>query len=368
MTALGLHSKDISIRNIAKSYGGTQAVKGLSFEVERGHVLSLLGPSGCGKTTVMRMIAGLIDPTAGDILIGGEPVTKVPVHRRNIGMLFQNYALFPHLTVAQNLAFGLEMRKLAKTEIAKRVETTLAMVRLAEFGARLPHQLSGGQQQRVGLARALIIEPAVLLLDEPFGALDKKLRESMQIEMRQLQKRLGITTLMVTHDQDEAMTLSDQIAVMNNGRIEQIGTPKEIYERPTTRFVASFIGTSNFFSGQISSRHATGFVVTSDDGVTLALEGAAPTDKNVTVALRPEAIHIGPPSDNPSANQVRVTVEQIVYHGLNTHYHLRRSNGEQLLAVRQNDHGKLPFNIEPGSEVPVSWQASSNRLVLEEAA
>jgi spermidine/putrescine ABC transporter ATP-binding subunit len=367
MTDLGLQSKTISVRNIAKSYGGTQAVKGLSFEVERGHVLSLLGPSGCGKTTVMRMIAGLIDPSAGDILIGEEQVTKVPVHRRNIGMLFQNYALFPHLTVAQNLAFGLQMRKVAKAEIAKRVEATLSMVRLAEFGERLPHQLSGGQQQRVGLARALIIEPAVLLLDEPFGALDKKLRENMQIEMRQLQRRLGITTLMVTHDQDEAMTLSDQIAVMNNGRIEQIGSPKDIYERPATRFVASFIGTSNFFSGQVSSQDATGFVVTSNDGVTLAMDGLAPTDRNVTVALRPEAIHIGPNTEGSSVNQARVKVEQIVYQGSNTHYHLRRASGEQLLAVRQNDHGKLPFSIEPGSEVPVSWQASSNRIVLEAA-
>jgi putative spermidine/putrescine transport system ATP-binding protein len=368
MTDLGLHSKDISVRNIAKSYGGTQAVKGLSFEVERGHVLSLLGPSGCGKTTVMRMIAGLIDPSVGDILIGGEQVTKVPVHLRNIGMLFQNYALFPHLTVARNLAFGLEMRKVDKTEIVRRVEATLSMVQLSKFGDRLPHQLSGGQQQRVGLARALIIEPTVLLLDEPFGALDKKLRENMQIEMRQLQKRLGITTLMVTHDQDEAMTMSDRIAVMNNGRIEQIGSPKDIYERPVTRFVASFIGTSNFFKGKVTSKDASGYVVTSDDGVTLVLDGSAPVGQEVTIALRPEAIQIGPQSDGATTNQAHAVVEQIVYHGLNTHFHLRRPSGQQLLAVKQNDHGRLPFQIDAGSEVPVSWQASSNRVVLEVVA
>jgi putative spermidine/putrescine transport system ATP-binding protein len=369
MTDMASHSADIAVRDIHKSYGGTQAVKGVSFEVERGHVLSLLGPSGCGKTTIMRMIAGLIDPTAGDIRIGGRDVTRVPVHRRNIGMLFQNYALFPHLSVARNLAFGLEMRKLPKAEIVRRVEATLAMVRLDQFGDRLPHQLSGGQQQRVGLARALVVEPAVLLLDEPFGALDKKLRESMQIEMRQLQQRLGITTLMVTHDQDEALTLSDRIAVMNNGCIEQIGTPKEIYERPNTRFVASFIGTSNFFNGAVSRRDAGGYLVTSDDGVTLALDGPPPADSRVTVALRPEAVRIkAVGAAEPGPNQVRLIVEQIVYHGLSTHYHLRSRSGEALLAVRQNDNGDAPSAIEPGSEVQASWESGRNRRVLEEAA
>jgi putative spermidine/putrescine transport system ATP-binding protein len=240
---------DIEVTGVAKSYGTTLAVSDVSFGVEQGHVLSLLGPSGCGKTTVMRMIAGLISPSAGSIAIKGQPVTRIPVHRRNVGMLFQNYALFPHLDVSRNIAFGLEMRKVRKDEAARKVEQALAMVRLDGFGARYPHQLSGGQQQRVALARALVIEPAALLLDEPFGALDKKLRENMQIEMRQLQQRLGITTLMVTHDQDEALTLSDRIAVMRAGRIEQFGTPTEIYERPVSRFVANFIGTSNFFRG-----------------------------------------------------------------------------------------------------------------------
>ena len=208
---------DIEVKNVAKRYGTSLAVSDVSFGVEQGHVLSLLGPSGCGKTTVMRMIAGLIQPSAGAIAIKGRPVNQIPVHKRNVGMLFQNYALFPHLTVAHNIAFGLEMRKLPKAEALKKAEAALAMVRLEGFGARYPHQLSGGQQQRVALARALVIEPAVLLLDEPFGALDKKLRENMQIEMRQLQQRLGITTLMVTHDQDEALTLSDRIAVMRAG-------------------------------------------------------------------------------------------------------------------------------------------------------
>ncbi|MET0745184.1 MAG: ABC transporter ATP-binding protein [Microvirga sp.] len=361
---------DIAVDDVKKSYGSSLAVRGVTFDIEPGHVLSLLGPSGCGKTTIMRMIAGLIDPSAGDIRIAGKTITGTPVHRRNIGMLFQNYALFPHLTVARNLAFGLEMRKVPASEIARRVEATLAMVRLSSFAERLPHQLSGGQQQRVGLARALIVEPSVLLLDEPFGALDKKLRESMQIEMRQLQQRLGITTLMVTHDQDEALTLSDRIAVMNNGRIEQIGSPKEIYERPATRFVASFIGTSNFFSGPVTQRGSGSFLVTADDGSTLALDGTPPASGRALVAVRPESIRIAlAGSDGDAPNRRRLVVEQVVYHGVNTHFYLRRPSGEPLIAVRQNDvMDDRTSLITAGSEVLASWAADRNRLLLDEAA
>ncbi|WP_092177204.1 ABC transporter ATP-binding protein [Bosea sp. OK403] len=361
---------DIAVEDVQKSYGSMLAVRGVSFEIEPGHVLSLLGPSGCGKTTIMRMIAGLIDPTAGDIRIGGRSVTATPVHRRNIGMLFQNYALFPHLTVARNLAFGLEMRKVPAADIARRVAETLALVQLSAFAERLPHQLSGGQQQRVGLARALIVEPSVLLLDEPFGALDKKLRESMQIEMRQLQQRLGITTLMVTHDQDEALTLSDRIAVMNNGRIEQIGAPKEIYERPATRFVASFIGTSNFFEGRVTRREAGSYLVTAQDGTTLALDGTPPASGQALIAVRPESVRIAPAkSEDAAPNQSRMIVEQVVYHGVNTHFYLRRANGEPLIAVRQNDVADdAVAPITAGSEVLASWAADRNRLLLEGAA
>src|ERR1700704_1784615 len=283
---------DIEVTNVAKRYGASLAVSDVSFGVEQGHVLSLLGPSGCGKTTVMRMIAGLIAPSAGSIAIKGKPVNQIPVHKRNVGMLFQNYALFPHLDVAHNIAFGLEMRKVAKAEALRRAQAALAMVRLDAFGTRYPHQLSGGQQRRFALARARVIEPSVLLLDEPFGALDKKLRENMQIEMRQLQRRLGITTLMVTHDQDEALTLSDRIAVMYAGRIEQLGTPTEIYERPVSRFVASFIGTSNFFRGRVTGRNGGSYLVESNDGVKLALNGTPPKEPDVTVALRPEGIQL----------------------------------------------------------------------------
>ena len=366
---LTIRAADIAVDDVQKDYGGHRAVHGVSFTIEPGHVLSLLGPSGCGKTTIMRMIAGLIDPSAGDIRIAGRSVTHTPVHRRNIGMLFQNYALFPHLTVARNLAFGLEMRKVPKDEIARRVAATLATVRLSSFAERLPHQLSGGQQQRVGLARALIVEPSVLLLDEPFGALDKKLRENMQIEMRQLQQRLGITTLMVTHDQDEALTLSDRVAVMNNGRIEQVGTPREVYEHPATRFVASFIGTSNFFHGGVTRREAGGYLVTTVDGFTLALDGPPPAGGQVTIALRPESVRIAPANGEVGPNAARMTVEQVVYHGMSTHYYLQRPGQDPLIAVRQNDVVDTAApDIGPGTEVLASWQADRNRLVREDAA
>ncbi|WP_428030965.1 ABC transporter ATP-binding protein [Ancylobacter sp.] len=366
---LAIRAADIAVDDVRKDYGAHRAVRGVSFTIEPGHVLSLLGPSGCGKTTIMRMIAGLIDPSAGDIRIAGRSVVDTPVHHRNIGMLFQNYALFPHLTVARNLAFGLEMRKVPKGEIASRVAATLSTVRLSSFADRLPHQLSGGQQQRVGLARALIVEPSVLLLDEPFGALDKKLRENMQIEMRQLQQRLGITTLMVTHDQDEALTLSDRVAVMNNGRIEQVGTPKEVYEHPATRFVASFIGTSNFFHGRVTRREAGGYLVTTGDGLTLALDGTPPANGQATIALRPESVRIVPATGEAGPNAARMTVEQVVYHGISTHYYLRRPGEEPLIAVRQNDVvDAVAPDIGPGSEVLASWQADRNWLVQEDAA
>jgi putative spermidine/putrescine transport system ATP-binding protein len=251
----------------------------------------------------------------------------------------------------------------------RKAEAALAMVRLEPFGTRYPHQLSGGQQQRVALARALVIEPSVLLLDEPFGALDKKLRENMQIEMRQLQRRLGITTLMVTHDQEEALTLSDRIAVMYAGKIEQFGTPTEIYERPVSRFVASFIGTSNFFTGRVTGRVTGGYTVECADGVKLGFNGTPPVEPNVTVALRPEGITLSPASDADAApNKMRTTIEQIVYRGLSTHYYLRRPDSEPLVVVRQNDSGADVFaGLEPGSAVLASWAAERNLIVRDDA-
>jgi spermidine/putrescine ABC transporter ATP-binding subunit len=330
----------------------------------------LLGPSGCGKTTTMRMIAGLVDPTAGVIRIKGKSVAGLPVHRRNIGMLFQSYALFPHLDVASNVAFGLKMRRLGKAEIQRRVADALEMVKLGRFGERMPQQLSGGQQQRVALARALVIEPAVLLLDEPLGALDKKLREGMQLELSQLQRRLGLTTLMVTHDQDEALTLSDQIAVMRDGRIEQIGAPNEIYDRPKSRFVASFIGTSNFFRGRVGDRHGGAFAVDGEDGVRLTVEGDAPPGGDALVAVRPEFIHLAAGTVVSGPNQFATVVEQVVYRGQHTQYLLRRATGEPLIAIRHGVDAPTDapvLGLQPGSAVVASWDASRTRLVGDEA-
>ncbi len=365
---MAVAAPDIEVKGVTRRYGATVAVDDVSFAVERGHVLSLLGPSGCGKTTTMRMIAGLIRPNTGDIAVKGSSVARVPVHRRNIGMLFQNYALFPHLDVAGNLAFGLEMRRLRKDEIIRRVNQVLAMVKLEGFAKRLPHELSGGQQQRVALARALVVEPAVLLLDEPFGALDKKLRETMQIELRQLQQRLGITTLMVTHDQEEALTLSDEIAVMRNGRVEQIGPPAEIYERPVSRFVANFIGVSNFFQGRVIRAGNDGFMLTTDDGIALSVPGNGQAGELMTVALRPEAIQLTGTAGAAAsgANRLTAVIDQIVYRGLNTHYHLRRAGGEALIVVRQDDAGGGATGLARGATVQASWAAERNRVVRDD--
>lgn len=356
---------DIEVAGVTKTYGaGPPAVDDVSFGVAPGHVLSLLGPSGCGKTTTMRMIAGLVSPSSGSITIKGRPVAGIPVHRRNIGMLFQSYALFPHLDVTGNVAFGLQMRRLGKPEVARRVAGALEMVKLAHLADRMPHQLSGGQQQRVALARALVIEPAVLLLDEPLGALDKKLREGMQIELSQLQKRLGLTTLMVTHDQDEALTLSDRVAVMRDGRIEQIGAPAEIYDRPVSRFVASFIGTSNFFRGRVEDARPGAFSVRAEDGVHLVVDGAPP-GPDVLVALRPESIRLQPGAAATGPNQFPTVVEQVVYRGQHTQYLLRRAGGEMLTATR-HDEG-VTEGLLPGAAVLASWDGARNRVVRDDA-
>jgi putative spermidine/putrescine transport system ATP-binding protein/spermidine/putrescine transport system ATP-binding protein len=362
---------DVRLDKVTKHYGRTVAVDRLTLEVRPGEVLSLLGPSGCGKTTTLRIIAGLVQPTEGAVAIKGRQVTSVPVHRRNIGMVFQNYALFPHLSVAENVAFGLRMRSTPRARIRPLVSEALDLVQLPGFEDRVPQQLSGGQQQRVALARALVIEPAVLLLDEPFGALDKKLREGMQIELRQLQQRLGITTIFVTHDQDEALTLSDTIAVMRHGRIEQQASPGQIYERPVSRFVADFIGASNFFHGRVQEAAGGGLEVTTREGVRLtARQPAEPLGAGdpVTIAVRPEKMRITPGSvaaGTPNATPARV--EQVVYRGSVTHYHLRGPGGGVLMAAQQNTDGDRPIGaLSVGEEVQVSWEATSTLVVRDE--
>ncbi|WP_236571601.1 ABC transporter ATP-binding protein [Rhodovarius lipocyclicus] len=358
---------DLALSGLTKHYGRNVAVDSVTLRIAAGEMVALLGPSGCGKTTTLRMVAGLVEPSAGDILIGGTPVTRVPVHKRNIGMLFQNYALFPHLSIAQNVAFGLQMRGVGRAETAKRVADALALVQLGAFADRLPAALSGGQQQRVALARALVIEPTLLLLDEPLGALDKNLRESMQVELRQLQRRLGITAVLVTHDQEEAMTLADRIVIMRGGRLEQVGTPEEIYSQPANRFVAGFIGAANFLRGTVAGQQPDGTMLKLAGGGQLLVprqEGGAP----VLVAVRPEAIDLSPPDAPAPPNGTPAVVEQVVYRGQMTHVYMRLDDGEPLLAYVANRAGGAQgaSGAQPGDRVLASWLPAGNKIVADQ--
>lgn len=289
------------LQHLTKRYGPVVAVDDLSLTVTKGEFVSLLGPSGCGKTTTLRMVAGLVMPTSGEIFLAGSRITELPPYKRKMGVVFQNYALFPHLTVAENVAYGLKARHLPRSTIVSRVEEALSRVRLSGYGNRRVHELSGGQQQRVALARALVIEPTVLLLDEPLSNLDAKLREEMRQEIRDIQQELGITTLFVTHDQVEALTMSDRIAVLNAGRIEQIGTPEEIYERPATRFVASFIGRANLIEAEVVERGPAGDRVRigDDNACMVVVPGLPVSRRHVTLMIRPHRIKVTLPTGSP---------------------------------------------------------------------
>ncbi|MBV8167975.1 MAG: spermidine/putrescine ABC transporter ATP-binding protein, partial [Alphaproteobacteria bacterium] len=289
MSASEAPNAGIRLERVTKVYdNGVTAVDAVSLTIREGEFFSLLGPSGCGKTTSLRMIAGFEEPTDGQLFIRGRDVTDVPPHRRDTGMVFQNYALFPHRSVFENVAFGLKMRKVGRAEIDRRVGEALALVELTGLEARRPAQLSGGQQQRVALARAIVIEPTVLLCDEPLGALDKRLRQTMQFELKRLQRKIAVTLVYVTHDQEEALTMSDRIAVMNHGRIEQLGTPFEIYNHPATRFVSDFIGDSNLFEVAVDAPANGTLRLRGDDGLALVAAGEAPHGARLALALRPE--------------------------------------------------------------------------------
>ncbi|WP_342364373.1 ABC transporter ATP-binding protein [Terrarubrum flagellatum] len=362
-----MKSAEVRLQNLGKQYLKVIAVNDVSLTIEPGSMVALLGPSGCGKTTCLRMIAGLVSPSSGEILVNGERITGVPVHKRNIGMLFQNYALFPHMTVAENIAFGLEMRGVAKSDIAARVRNALDLVRLGGFGDRFPAQLSGGQQQRVALARALVIEPAVLLLDEPLGALDKGLRESMQVELRALQRRLGVTTVMVTHDQDEALTMADQIVVMRDGRLEQVGAATDIYQKPTSQFVATFLGASNLFTGKVSRRGAGKASVATAGGLLLEVDDADAHDGDITVSVRPEAVVVQRRNDGDASaqepNSAIAQVDQVVYRGFISHYYLRLQDGKEIIAYQQNQSRDGAAIFQQGEKVLARWGASSNHVI-----
>ena len=355
---------DLVLQDVTKSFGDVRAVDGISFEVAGGEFYSLLGPSGCGKTTTLRLIAGFEYPDTGTILLADTDVSGIPPNKRRVNTVFQHYALFPHLSVEANVAYGLKQAGVPKAELTKRLDEALATVRLQELRARKPRELSGGQQQRVALARALINEPTVLLLDEPLAALDLKLRKQMQVELKKLQERVGITFVYVTHDQEEALTLSDRIAVMNEGRILQEGTAEEIYERPRTRFVADFIGQTNFFEGQVEEVGST-VTVRDDQGMLIhcAPSPIAQPGARVAVAVRPEKIF---PSNGSTeqANGIDVTLLRRTYLGDLVHYHVIAPGGRELTMQRQNDPGDVAADWRAGERVAVAWDPAS-ALLLE---
>lgn len=330
----------IEAEGLVRRFGTVEALAGVSLQIPHGEFFSLLGPSGCGKTTLLRLIAGLDVPDSGSLKIGGSDAAGIPAHRRPVNTVFQSYALFPHLTVWQNIAFGLRMNKVPPTELRARVERVMELVEVRDLAPRLPAQLSGGQKQRVALARALVNEPQVLLLDEPLGALDLKLRKQLQVELHQLQRRLGITFVYVTHDQEEALALSHRIAVMNRGRIEQLDFAEALYERPRTRFVAQFLGSCNLFPATVRLVQGNRVELDSVLGVlqTVLRDGcpSAQPGRSVTVSLRPEKLRIHPKaSEPPGPNAIPAVIEDLVYSGSETQY-LLRADGCRLKAVALN--------------------------------
>ncbi|MFJ2031395.1 ABC transporter ATP-binding protein [Streptosporangium sp. NPDC087985] len=333
-----------------------QAVKGVTLTIAEGEFFSLLGPSGCGKTTTMRMIAGFEDPSRGTVRLHGQDVTNVPANKRDVNMVFQSYALFPHMNVWENVAFGLRRKKVGDAEIKRRVGEILEIVALTGREKRRPREMSGGQQQRVALARALVNNPRALLLDEPLGALDLKLRQAMQIELKRIQREVGITFVYVTHDQSEALTMSDRIAVMNDGLVEQLATPREIYERPATAFVANFIGTSNLLSGTVD-RVEAGSAVLELDEKSRVLVGQAShrAGEPIAVTVRPEKITISTEEPAGDLSIVRGTVSEVVYLGLYNSYAVNLSDGAEITVFQQNALDSTS-TAERGDTVWLSWQ------------
>ena len=350
---------DVRLERVTKAFGETVAVDDLSLDIQVGEFFSMLGPSGCGKTTTLRMIGGFEEPTRGTVYLGGRDVTELPPYRRDVNTVFQSYALFPHLDVFENVAFGLKRKKVEKSEVKRRVLDSLRLVDLPGFEHRKPTQLSGGQQQRVALARALVNEPKVLLLDEPLGALDLKLRKQMQLELKRIQTEVGITFIYVTHDQEEAMTMSDRLAVMRHGRVEQIGPPEAVYESPATEFVAGFLGASNLLDGEVKEEREGNSLILLTGGSTVLV----PTDRvdgsvgdEVRVGVRPEKITLQPDEGEATAglNSVSGLLRMSTYIGVSHQFTIEGPGGTTLTVYAQN-LGSTPMPY-PGESVRLTWE------------
>ncbi len=350
----------VELLRVSKTYKTYQALFGIDLQIRKGEFFSLLGPSGCGKTTSLRLVAGFEEPTSGEVRIDGQAVAGLPAYQRNVNTVFQSYSLFPHLSIFENVAFGLRRRKVAPVELQRRVNEALEMVHLSDKSKNRTHELSGGQQQRVALARALVNQPAVLLLDEPMAALDSKLRKEMRSELKRLQKSLGITFVLVTHDQEEALTLSDRLAVMNAGRVEQVCEPREVYERPATRFVAEFIGTANFLPVKVSEISNGRTRVDGEDGQFWVVSRAGlQVGDAAELSLRPERLWLERTS-SPEHNSLNGTVAETIFMGPVTRYIVKLSNGHQLLTEKQNLEDST---FQAGDPVCVHWDSDSGALL-----
>jgi len=345
----------VSVRSVTKTFGDFRALNDVTIDFANGGFYSLLGPSGCGKTTLLRLIAGFDFPTSGQILIAGEAVETIPVEKRNVGMMFQSYALFPNMSVFDNVAFGLSVRKVDKAEQRNRVGETLELVQLGDLHDRRPHQLSGGQRQRVALARAIVIKPRVLLLDEPLSALDKALRVGMQVELKRIQREVGITTIFVTHDQEEALTLSDKIGILKDGELVQQGTPGDIYERPGTTFAATFLGDANLFSGTAEN----GALLV--EGIGQVQASNTPASGGVTFAVRPEKMWVAAADAAPdgNANMLEAVVDQHIFAGSSLTY-LLRWQGKEIRVFAQNRGDNI---AESGTALRVMWRPEHTIVV-----